>query len=699
MSASGRKASTWDIRERVEEYAGMSNDAFDRRFYADREELARLGIRILSEGGEGRAAGFPETTLYWLPPENYFLPPIDFSPEELAALGSCLSLLGGQFAYGDVLRIALQGLALGAGNPQLDLAPGYINVNLLASGFDAVAAGHLAKIETAIARKKTLLFEYRAAGRETAAERRVDPYSLLLTRGDWYLAGYSHERSDIRIFKLGRIYGKIRNATRAEHDFSLPEDFDRSRYENLEPWQLGTGQGVAKIRLSPRISWWVERNLSHAGKVEPGGDESADRSHHESNNGSPDGLAKKSGQESDDGSTQGFTVFSTAYSDEDRLCSLVLGMEADAVLTEPASLRKKMLSLLRKIESLHSGPVLKAAGAAPVKQPQAGRPPAPGQVKPERFIRLSTLATFLTNSLGDQETCFLDAGEVSGKLGYDSVDALAKDLELLLMVSIDAGGYLVEGYVEDGRLRVERCVYGDLVRRPARLSPLEARALLLTIDLLGGYVLAGSGNLVSARQKIVAAAGGDSDRLAIAGKASDRDAAIAGAVARGLQERQLVEIEYLSFDGELARKRKVEPYLITNTKGEWYLVAYCHRARAVRVFNFGMIKSASLLKEEFQPRYVDLDPYRADPLQPSGAQAPFKSRVWFASPVAALAGEKQSETSLLEDGSLIAEIDYFNKSWLVREVLKYAGDAVVLSPAEQRRLVAKTAGKLASLYS
>ncbi|MFM9127673.1 MAG: WYL domain-containing protein [Solirubrobacterales bacterium] len=48
----------------------------------------------------------------------------------------------------------------------------------------------------------------------------------------------------------------------------------------------------------------------------------------------------------------------------------------------------------------------------------------------------------------------------------------------------------------------------------------------------------------------------------------------------------------------------------------------------------------------------------------------------------------------LADGSVIIELSFAGPDWLVREVLKEAGDAVVLEPAAARRAVRAAARKL-----
>src|SRR3712207_9445971 len=87
--AERRPVTALEIRRDVEGYSGMNEDAFARRFYADRAELDSLGIQLTVDKPID-AGGEQET--YSLRPENFHLPAIAFTDEELAALHTALSL-------------------------------------------------------------------------------------------------------------------------------------------------------------------------------------------------------------------------------------------------------------------------------------------------------------------------------------------------------------------------------------------------------------------------------------------------------------------------------------------------------------------------------------------------------------------------------------------------------------------------------
>ena len=212
LMAERRPVTALEIKREVEGYSGMNDDAFARRFYADRAELESLGIELKVDKP---AEGYYEAENYSLPPENFYLPPIEFTDTELGALRTALSLLDGEFAYAEPLRLALQQLSWGKPSPLA--APEQRSVAL---GVTAAAGGRelsqrLSKIETAIFRRKTILFDYYTMGRDAVESRRVDPYHLLFRGGQFYLVGHSHERDDVRVFRLSRIRGKVGYSSKA----------------------------------------------------------------------------------------------------------------------------------------------------------------------------------------------------------------------------------------------------------------------------------------------------------------------------------------------------------------------------------------------------------------------------------------------------------------------------------------------------
>src|SRR3712207_8860191 len=57
---------------------------------------------------------------------------------------------------------------------------------------------------------------------------------------------------------------KVAYATKAEHDFKRPQDFDPRGYANRASWQFGEPIGIAEIWVSDRDRKSTRLNSSHA---------------------------------------------------------------------------------------------------------------------------------------------------------------------------------------------------------------------------------------------------------------------------------------------------------------------------------------------------------------------------------------------------------------------------------------------------
>ena len=103
-------------------------------------------------------------------------------------------------------------------------------------------------------------------GSNATAMRRVDPYHLLYEGGQFYLVGYAHERDDVRVFRLSRIQGKVAYATKAEHDFQRPTDFDPRGFAHRIPWQYGDPQDVAEVEVPERSRGTSSASTARTGR-------------------------------------------------------------------------------------------------------------------------------------------------------------------------------------------------------------------------------------------------------------------------------------------------------------------------------------------------------------------------------------------------------------------------------------------------
>ena len=672
LMAERRPVTAPEIRRDVEGYSVMNEDAFARRFYADRSELEALGIQLAVEKPMD---GLVEQENYSLPPENFHLPAIAFEDEELAALNTALSLLDGEFAYAEPLRLALQQITWGRPSPLA--APDQHGVAL---GITGAAGGHeisqrLAKIETAIFRRKTIAFEYYTMERDDVGTRRIDPYQLLYQGSQFYLVGRSHERDAIRVFRLSRIRGKVAYVTKAEHDFQRPPDFDPRGYADRIDWQFGDPIGTAEIWIGERIAWQIERHFGRYGEIRPAGD--SDR------------------------------VFVTAYANTRQLIAWVLGLGENARIVGPPELAESLRERVTLLTQRHTGdPPATPLATEPVEADQASAPAAradPAEanghhqdatIRPERFARLVTLASILIEAGRAGRTLHVD--ELCERLKISDQE-LHEDVSVLNVVNFGAGTYVLYAEIgPDGTIEVDPEPYGDSFARPARLLPVEAKALVAAIDLIGEHIPEGS--LSSVRKKVVAALGEDpiEDGLQVAALGGG-DAEIVSVVSRAIAARRLLSFEYYKENEDEFTTRTVEPYALINGREGWYVASYDLARESVRHFRLDRIKSAGVSTESFEPRH-DVDPAADVDGWPRTGEVPAsrRARVWVSADRARWAREERRVAQELEEGAVVVELGFAGVDWLVREVLKEAGDAAVLEPADAREAVRAAAEAIAS---
>jgi predicted DNA-binding transcriptional regulator YafY len=661
LMAERRPVTATEIRRDVEGYSDMTEDAFARRFYADRAELDALGIHL---SVDKPADGFSEQENYSLAPEAFHLPSIAFSDSERAALQTALTLLDGEFAYAEPLRLALQQITWGRPSPLGSDSRQTIGLGITASAGGADVSGRLAKVDTAIYRRKRIEFEYFTIQSGDTGVRRVDPYHLLFEGGQWYLVGHSHERDAVRVFRLSRIRGKVAYSTKAEHDFQRPAAFDPRTFANRIPWQLGDPIGTGEIWISEKIAWYVERQFGAYGEM----------------------------TQTDDG-----CVFRTAYAIPRLLVAWALRFGEDARVVGPPELVEEVRGRVDAIIDRHHGePFATVPADGERREPAAeggGSERVRGEaaIRPERFARLVTLASVLIAA--GREERRLQVTDVCEQLQM-SEQELREDISVLNVVNFGGGAYVIYAEVlRSGEIEVDPEPYSDTFDRPARLLPIEANALVAAIDLIGSHLAEGA--LDSAREKIVAALGHDpvEEGLHITSPVTADD--ITHSVERAVHASRRLEIEYWAPNEDAFTHRVIEPYALFNSKEAWYVAAVDPAKEDLRHFRLDRIKSAELLPETFERR-ADLDPVADIAGWPRTGKVGGSriAHVWISPEQARWAREERTVLAELDDGAVIVEWAYKGTAYLVREVLKEAGDAAVLEPADAREAVLAAAERL-----
>ncbi|MGZ4276063.1 MAG: WYL domain-containing protein, partial [Solirubrobacteraceae bacterium] len=536
-------------------------------------------------------------------------------------------------------------------------------------GLTGSAGGHdlsqrLAKVETAIFRCKTITFDYYTMERGEVGRRKVDPYHLLYQGGQFYLLGHSHERGALRVFRLSRIRGKVAYASKAEHDFKRPAGFDPRAYANRAEWQYGDPAGQAEVWVSERIAWLVERHFGRYGDITP---------------------------------AEGGVLFTTLYASARQMAAWALSLGEHVRVEGPPELVDELGERVALLAERHAGePHLAdelAPGAIAETAPEPERRTGgEAAIRPERFARLVTLASILIEAgrAGEQ----LQADDVCARLQISDAE-LREDVSVLNVVNFGGGSYVLYAEVsDDGTIEVDPEPYSDNFARPARLLPVEAKALVAAIDLIGEHLPEGA--LTSAREKIVSALGADpmEQGLQMAAAGAD-DSEVARVVSEAIVNRRLLKLDYYKVNEDEFSERTIEPYALINGREGWYVGAFDPARQDVRHFRLDRIRAAAVLDERFEPR-PEVDPAADVEGWPKTGEveASRLARVWISPERARWAREERTVVAELADGSVVVQVAYAGEDWLVREVLKEAGDAVVIEPPSAREAVRRAVAAL-----
>lgn len=86
------------------------------------------------------------------------------------------------------------------------------------------------QIFQSIKNHKTLTFEYRNSNSQDYKYKEFDAYHVLCQKGGWYVIGYEHTESSIRLYSMARI----RNISLSSNTFKIPEDFKLEDHLDLD---------------------------------------------------------------------------------------------------------------------------------------------------------------------------------------------------------------------------------------------------------------------------------------------------------------------------------------------------------------------------------------------------------------------------------------------------------------------------------
>lgn len=176
-----------------------------------------------------------------------------------------------------------------------------------------------------------------------------------------------------------------------------------------------------------------------------------------------------------------------------------------------------------------------------------------------------------------------------------------------------------------------------------------------------------------------------------------------GVVASALLSRQRLSIHYHARSTGLEGQRSISPQRLTHYRENWYLDAWCHKRKALRIFALDRIRQPRLQDDAAKSiPEAELDQHYADGYGIFAGVATHLAVLRF-NPTRArwIASERwhpQQQSRTLPDGSYELRIPYSRPDELILDVLRYGADVEVLAPISLRREVGKRLLEAADLY-
>ena len=203
-------------KDRIREllYKDSSDEAFERMFERDKEELRSLGVPIETGSYD---PFFGDEPGYRISPDRFALPPIELTPDEAAVVGLATKV----WEHARLAEATTEAVRkLTAAGAEVDVAAlDLVEPRLAAEepSFDVFLA--------AVQERTPVRFDYRTSGGPEVTTRHVQPWGVVRFSGRWYVVGYDVDKAGQRVFRLSRVVGEA-HQDGAPGGYQVPEGTD-----------------------------------------------------------------------------------------------------------------------------------------------------------------------------------------------------------------------------------------------------------------------------------------------------------------------------------------------------------------------------------------------------------------------------------------------------------------------------------------
>lgn len=284
------------IRQGVEGYADMSDEAFERSFERDKDELRKIGVPIQTGSN---SAYFDDEVGYRIAPGEFELPSISFTGAE----AQVLAVAGHVWEQATMAESTVSALA-----------------KLRAAGVDVDTDRLVAFAPTLAAREPAFPALWKATGsrlrvrfgyKQPDRVRTFEPWRMYSRSGFWYVVGLDVDNGESRSFKLSRI---VTDVTVTGTTYTVPADADLDALQRRFDRSLPVSEAVLAIR-----------------------------------SGRAPALMRQGTPAADIPAPEGYEAHRVPFADVAQFAGLVRAAGSDVLVLEPADVRIAVLAGLRRI--------------------------------------------------------------------------------------------------------------------------------------------------------------------------------------------------------------------------------------------------------------------------------------------------------------------------------------------------------------
>ncbi|MFO7760593.1 MAG: WYL domain-containing transcriptional regulator [Desulfobia sp.] len=165
-------------------------------------------------------------------------------------------------------------------------------------------------------------------------------------------------------------------------------------------------------------------------------------------------------------------------------------------------------------------------------------------------------------------------------------------------------------------------------------------------------------------------------------------------VADGVLRRRRLDISYHSRGENLQSERQVSPQKLIHYRSNWYMDAWCHQRRGLRVFALDRIRRVRISDQTAREiPAAELDRYFSPGYGIFAGPATDKAVLLFSPRQSRWAAEESwhpdQEGRFLADGSFELRLPYSDSTELIQDILRHSREVEVKEPPELRRQVAR----------